>query len=39
MKMKALLAGNDIAEYVGDGVKLMIKNGWMEKPPGLGLAK
>lgn len=33
--MKFALFGKDIFFYTEDGIKMMIKNGWFEKPPGM----
>jgi len=35
LKMKALLSAKDVVDYADEGTKLMVKKGWMEKPPGL----
>ncbi|WP_342046822.1 DUF3231 family protein [Bacillus sp. OTU530] len=37
LKMKALLVAKDIVDYASDGTKLMVKKGWIEKPPELKL--
>lgn len=37
LKMKALLIAKDVVDYAHEGTKLMVKNGWMEKPPELKL--
>jgi len=37
LKMKALLIAKDVVDYAHEGTKLMVKNGWIEKPPELKL--
>lgn len=37
LQVKALLAAKDVADYINEGTKIRVKNGWMEKPPGTGL--
>jgi hypothetical protein len=33
IKIKSALTAKDVADYASEGIKLMIKNGWLEKPP------
>jgi Protein of unknown function (DUF3231) len=33
ISMKTALIGKDIYVYANEGIKIMIKNGWMEEPP------
>lgn len=37
IQLKALLAAKDVADYANEGTKLMVKYGWLEKPPGTGV--
>ncbi|MGG4511827.1 DUF3231 family protein [Heyndrickxia sporothermodurans] len=39
LQLKALLAAKDVADYANDGNKLMVKNGWLEKPPATNLER
>ena len=36
IKLKSALFAKDVADYGGEGIKLMVKKGWLEKPPQVG---
>ncbi|MBT2659302.1 DUF3231 family protein [Bacillus sp. ISL-18] len=33
LKIKSALTAKDVADYANEGTKIMIKHGWLEKPP------